>query len=87
VLVLFLAVAIADESVPSPRPMREREGPACHSINDCWLDGDGTPIKRPRSKRGKPIPSGNCGGRINWLRYRLGCSEGRCVADFVGDRC
>jgi hypothetical protein len=90
VLVLLLAVAIADESVPSPPPHPMRDPvvrPPCHSINDCWLDVDGTPIKRPKNQRGKPLPSGNCGLRINWLRNRLGCEEGRCVANFVGDRC
>jgi len=59
----------------------------CRSIRDCWLDADGTPIARPRRLRGKAIPKGDCGGNILWLRNRLACDQGRCVAAFIGDRC
>lgn len=80
ILCLGLSVAIADESVPP-------SGPPCRSVADCWLDDSGQPIARPKKERGKPLPRGNCGGRINWLRNQLNCVEHRCVAFHVGDRC
>jgi hypothetical protein len=87
-LCLGLSVAIADESLPSPAPSSGASlSPPCRTVADCWLDDAGHAIARPRKFRGKPIPRGDCGSRINWLRHRLMCVEGRCTAADIGDRC
>ncbi len=60
---------------------------ACESVAQCWLDDEGKPIARPRRLRGKPIPRGDCGRNLKWLRNRLTCQEQRCAAVRIGDKC
>lgn len=61
---------------------------ACKTVADCWLDADAKPIARPKAKKGRPLPRGDCGRNILWLRTRLTCSEENvCVAEHVGDKC
>lgn len=59
----------------------------CKTVADCWLDKEGKPIPRPRAKRGRPIPSGDCGKNLLWLRTRLSCEQQVCVAVNIGDAC
>jgi len=59
----------------------------CQTVADCWLDSAGHAIARPRRKRGQPIPRGDCGGNIVWLRNRLMCIDHVCAAVHIGDRC
>ncbi|MBS1151739.1 MAG: hypothetical protein H6Q89_3437 [Myxococcaceae bacterium] len=60
---------------------------ACQSVADCWLDEEAKPIKRPKQHRGKPLPAGDCGKKLKWLRNRLACEQSVCTVTFVGDRC
>lgn len=59
----------------------------CKTVAECWLDEDGKAIARPKSKKGHPIPRGNCGKNLFWLQHKLTCEEGVCVAQFIGDKC
>ena len=59
----------------------------CETVAQCWLDDDGKAIARPKSKKGRPLPKGNCGKNLFWLRHRLTCEEGVCVSQFIGDKC
>jgi hypothetical protein len=59
----------------------------CKTIADCWLDAEGKPIARPKAKRGRSIPRGDCGKNLLWLRNRLSCENQVCTAQHVGDRC
>lgn len=59
----------------------------CKTVADCWLAADGQPIGRPRSKRGRALPRGDCGKRLVWLRNRLSCENQVCVAELIGDKC
>ena len=63
------------------------EGPACKTVDDCWIDNQGQAIARPKSKKGHKIPRGDCGKNILWLRTKLTCEEGVCKAENVGDKC
>lgn len=69
----------AERAAPAPAP--------CKTVDDCWLDGSGAAIRRPARFKGKPLPQGNCGSRILWLRTELRCDEGICVARHRGDKC
>ena len=60
---------------------------ACQTVADCWLDVNGKAMARPASKRGHPLPRGDCGNNLLWLRNRLSCEEHVCKAEHVGDRC
>lgn len=59
----------------------------CQTVADCWLAADGQPIKRPREKRGRALPRGDCGKKKVWLRNRLSCENQVCVAELIGDKC
>jgi hypothetical protein len=59
----------------------------CRTVAECWLAEDGKPIARPRSKRGRPLPRGDCGKNLLWLRHQLSCEAGVCVSQLIGDRC
>jgi hypothetical protein len=37
--------------------------------------------------RGRPIPKGNCGENLLWLRNVLECKDSVCSAKFIGDMC
>jgi len=60
---------------------------ACKTVEDCWLDADAKPIKRPKKFRGKPVPRGDCGEKLMWLRHRLACEQSVCTVTAIGDRC
>jgi hypothetical protein len=75
-LALFLSTA-PDGGVEIP----------CQTVADCWLDVNGKAIKRPASKRGHPLPRGDCGNFKVWLRTQLTCEEHVCKAEHVGDKC
>lgn len=60
---------------------------ACKTVDDCWLDDDARPIRRPKQHAKKPLPRGDCGKRLKWLRTRLTCEENICVAKNIGDKC
>jgi hypothetical protein len=83
VVCVLSGVASPDASVPDPGAA----GVPCRSVGDCWLDASGNAIKRPKRYRGKPLPRGDCGARINWLRNWLSCTDGRCSVQHVGDKC
>jgi hypothetical protein len=70
----------------SAAPLTPNEVP-CQSIEDCWLNELGKPIKRPKRFRGKPLPPGDCGEKLNWLRNKLACEKNVCTALYVGDLC
>jgi len=74
-------VAATDSTLPSQPSI------PCQTIADCWLASDGKAIARPKRYRGKPLPKPDCGNHILWLRNRLACDAGQCVAAFIGDRC
>ncbi|MBL8952167.1 MAG: hypothetical protein JNK82_15400 [Myxococcaceae bacterium] len=59
----------------------------CKTVAECWLDEEGKPIARPKAKKGKAVPRGDCGKNLLWLRNQLSCDENVCVAKFVGDKC
>ncbi|MBX7099784.1 MAG: hypothetical protein K1X89_18860 [Myxococcaceae bacterium] len=59
----------------------------CTTVDDCWLDEGGKPIARPRAKKGRALPRGDCGGKIEWLRNRLSCQNKVCTAELIGDKC
>lgn len=59
----------------------------CKTVADCWLDGEGKPIARPKAKRGRSIPRGDCGKKLLWLRTRLSCENQVCTAQHIGDKC
>ncbi len=59
----------------------------CQSVADCWLDAASKPIARPKKLRGKPVPRGDCGKNLQWLRTRLTCEQRVCTALVIGDRC
>lgn len=60
---------------------------ACETVAQCWLDESGKAIARPKSKKGRALPRGDCGRNVLWLRNRLTCDEGVCVSQNVGDKC
>jgi hypothetical protein len=62
-------------------------GVRCETVGDCWLDAGGKAIKRPARFRRKPIPRGDCGKNLLWLRHILSCEQNRCVSQFIGDKC
>ena len=79
-LLLWLVAALpADRVTVSTVP--------CQTVADCWLAADGQPIQRPRSKRGRLVPRGDCGKKLRWLRNRLSCENQVCVVQRVGDKC
>ena len=65
----------------------------CKTVAQCWLDADGHPIARPKAKKGRPLPEGDCGAKLVWLQNRLRCESADdagpsvCVAEHVGDKC
>ena len=59
----------------------------CETVADCWLDADSKPIARPKKFRGKPVPHGDCGRKIQWLRNKLSCEQNLCTVLNIGDRC
>jgi hypothetical protein len=82
----MIALALLASLLASPPPLKVSKAP-CQTEAECWLDADGNPIARPKSKQGRPIPRGNCGALLVWLRNELSCQENVCVARLVGDRC
>ena len=60
---------------------------ACQTVAECWMDEDAKPIARPKKLRGKPVPRGDCGKKLLWLRNRLTCEENLCTVTHIGDRC
>jgi hypothetical protein len=59
----------------------------CQTVADCWLDAASKPIARPKKFRGKPVPRGDCGRKLQWLRTRLACEQNLCTALDIGDKC
>ncbi|MBK7857336.1 MAG: hypothetical protein IPJ65_01680 [Archangiaceae bacterium] len=59
----------------------------CQTVAECWLDADGKAVARPRAKKGRALPRGDCGKNILWLRNRLSCEQRFCVVQFIGDKC
>lgn len=59
----------------------------CKTVADCWLDEEGAPIKRPKAKRGRSVPRGDCGRNLLWLRNKLSCENQVCTAQHIGDKC
>jgi hypothetical protein len=82
-ILLSAPLAWSDTAVPERKPADV----PCETVADCWLDGDGHPIKRPPRLRKKQLPRGDCGKNLVWLRNRLSCEEHVCVAVFIGGRC
>ena len=82
-MLLPLLVSVVLSTPPGPTV----SDVACQSVADCWLDADSRPIKRPKKFRGKAIPQGDCGSRLQWLRNKLECSQKLCTVTYVGDRC
>jgi hypothetical protein len=84
---LLSLVAVLLSAEPNPRVSASTV--ACTTVAECWLDADGKPIARPKKFKGKPLPTGDCGKRLVWLRNQLTCDETQkvCVAEHVGDKC
>ena len=78
-LALFLLGADPERTTVSEVP--------CKTVADCWLDDHGMPVARPKSQKGKKLPRGDCGKNLLWLRNKLTCTEGKCSAENVGDKC
>ncbi len=81
-IALMLSLLAAPPAVPvpvSPVP--------CKTVADCWLSAQGQPIARPKHKRGRALPRGDCGKNLVWLRHRLSCEQDVCVATLIGDKC
>ena len=72
---LLVALVLSADPVP------------CQTVADCWLDADSRPIARPKKLRGKPIPKGDCGRKLQWLRHKLACEQNVCTVTNVGDGC
>lgn len=79
---LLLALLLAAE--PDPRTVSTVR---CETVAQCWLDPSGKPIARPKKFARRPLPRGDCGKNLVWLRNVLTCEEQVCVARFVGDAC
>jgi hypothetical protein len=78
----------AAASAPSPQADAGTPNQAsCKTVADCWLDDDGNAIARPKSQRGRPLPKGNCGENLLWLRNVLECQQGFCASKHIGDMC
>jgi hypothetical protein len=82
-----LSPSPAASASATPDDRRTVSDVPCKSIAQCWLDEDGKPIARPKKLAGKPLPRGDCGKHLEWLRNRLECDQNRCTATFVGDKC
>lgn len=82
-LLLPLLVSV----VLSSEPTTTVSEVACQSVSDCWLDEDSKPIARPKKFRGKPVPRGDCGKKLQWLRNKLACEENVCTVTHIGDKC
>lgn len=81
---MLLLSALAALALAQP-PARTVSTVACKTVEDCWLDPSGAPVKRPKGKR-PPTPS--CSGKgLVWLRNTLTCEENVCVATHIGDKC
>jgi hypothetical protein len=80
-LLLALALAAGPRDQLSTAP--------CKTVDDCWLESDGTPIARPKKFKGHQPPRGDCSAHLNWLRWRLTCDGEKhvCASQYVGDRC
>ncbi len=72
--------------VPAPAA-RAEEPVACRTVADCWLSPSGEPVRRPKRHRGKPLPRGDCGKNLRWLRNILTCEESVCTVKRIGDKC
>jgi hypothetical protein len=70
----------------APEPGAEPRVP-CRTVADCWLDRDGKVVARPKQFKGKPLPRGDCGEKLYWLRTHLTCEAKVCVATQQGDKC
>jgi hypothetical protein len=82
---LLLPVLIA--VVLSSPPKSTVSEVACQSVADCWLDAESKPIARPNKLKGRAVPRGDCGKKLQWLRNRLACEESVCTVTFIGDKC
>ena len=80
-LSLLVPAGAAWAEAPPPAPV------PCRSIDDCWMNASGEAIKRPGRLKGKPLPRGNCGNHIVWLRNELACEQNVCVVRHHGDKC
>jgi hypothetical protein len=60
---------------------------SCDTVAQCWLDPSGNAIKRPRKYAGRPLPHGDCSGKLVWARHRLLCKEHRCLSIEIADMC
>lgn len=78
-LPVLVALVLSGEPVVSAVP--------CQTIADCWLDPSGNAIARPKKQKGKPLPKGDCGKNLNWLRRRLTCEQKFCTVQYIGDKC
>lgn len=87
ILVGLVVALAADLRAETPSPEPAPPPVACKTVADCWLDGDGHAIPRPKKHAKKPIPRGDCGSKLLWLRHRLSCEENVCVALRIGDKC
>jgi hypothetical protein len=82
-VLLSASLAWSDTAVPDAKA----GAVPCQTIADCWLDADGKAIARPKRFRSKPVPRGDCGKNLVWLRNRLTCEANVCAVTFIGDRC
>ena len=95
-LTLAMMAAVCVSQVPDAGAKQEQRdfrrittsSVPCKTVAECWLDGAGKPIARPKKFKGKPLPKGECSSRgLLWLRNKLSCEENVCRAEFVGDMC
>lgn len=82
----LIALMLSLLAAPAAAPVAVSPVP-CQTVADCWLAADGQPIARPKHKRGRALPRGDCGKNLLWLRHRLSCEAQVCVAVRIGDKC
>ncbi|MBL8914094.1 MAG: hypothetical protein JNM17_25545 [Archangium sp.] len=97
-MLALLLLLLAGDVLPPPPPGEFSLRPpktttadggvvSCQTVNECWLAPDGSPMPRPARFKKKPLPKGDCGKNLLWLRNRLTCEENVCKSTYMGDAC
>jgi hypothetical protein len=82
-LLLLLTALWASDATSDAAPA----GVSCETVAQCWLDPAGNAIRRPKKFSGRPLPHGDCSGRLVWARHRLLCLRHRCQSIPMADMC
>jgi hypothetical protein len=80
-LLLLTALWASDAAPDAPADL------SCETVAQCWLDPAGNAIRRPQKYAGRPLPHGDCSGKLVWARHRLLCLRHRCQSIPMADMC